>query len=1538
MTEVYKLLDILFNDGRLELEATKKKVLRNSSSLLPSKQNTPSLKFLGQHFKGVMLSILVIAFLITLLLSLNPTKVEAEPDQNVRLDVPYMYQDDTYWCFLNSLSMVLQYYGKNVHPHDLAKTWNLGHEEGTGSILDWILSDKLEGYVEGLGLTVDWHWESAWSFEYYKSHLDASEPVLLVGHSTEWLGLRSKGVHAVVIVGYKTDSTGNYLYIHDPSGFFVSDEWGLPGGKPIEGASWQSYVAIEVPWDTFSSYFVNLANLVAMYTVIVHGTPNIPQGVLSLPQSPPTSHSLEYQNNQGQLYLGNMLAWGETYYSYAGSGQEILPNEDLDFEVRVANQFVTPKEYQLNLEIKSDQGTQVFSTSKSITLAAETMEQISFKVQTETLTTLSPGRYSVYVGLWKPNPDYTTDQPYDRIGPIEIILASNYAANDAVLIFHDAKIATAGSIIRGTFMLADVKACFRAYLQLQQNSWSWSFYADAYMTSEKAGNYELYKDTGKTELYFQVNAYDPQGNNLYSSGWISTDTDVDGIYGDFSHLGGSTPSVQSPAYPIGTMPEYIVLKTKWRIYDEFWWPIPNRWIDTQEIETASLRLKYYMKILDPITSKPAIVGDPSNPSLMQASVEVAGPLPISEDAFSITIGGKPASFSMADPPEKVPGLYAFEITTPVQDTEGNYDLNVTLNNKGQTVSTTQVQAVEYTSGPSVEPINKGLVWLRTQQYSNGSWRNNVGVTALCALAFLNGGFDESDATVHKAIQYLLSNVHGDGTIYSDWNEATYETSLALIAFVATHNTNYQNAITAAKNWLIASQWDESCVWGSVSKDSWYYGGFGYGYEIRPDLSNTQFALLALDAAGLPKDDATWAKVQVFLHRCQKVNFPITLNIDGAPYTVQPWNYAGTSGGYDGGFLYEPGANAYLSGAASMGSMTGAGIWGLLLSGVPKSDQRVTNAINWVVNNYTWDINPNSAGYRRYYYFLSMAKALTMYGEKIIGGHDWYQDLYDKIKNEMTPVGTDGGFWSIPQEDFVPDLTTAYAVLSLQTRTVAPTAQRLSYLTFILRSNAVIRILDPEGNLVGYDYDTCLGKNDLPNAVYSGLFSEPQYIIIVNPKSGTYNLELIGTSEGPYTLTIQGNYGEEVTRTYEFMGNTEPGEICGSQVTVTAIVGPIDIYTSPPAPPAISVSPTKLERKVLRGQTSSSDVTISENKGISDLTNVVLTSTNLVDRFGRAIPSSCISFSDNNFTIPAGGSKVITINLTVPSDTAYGLYTGLIHVASSGGDAVIMPDITVPGYDIYITPDNGTILQENSASAIVDVSSILGFDNEVFLNVENLPENVAISFAPDNSVPSFSSTMTISVGARAHPGTYSIAVNGITSENDKHTCIYTLTIKASVIPAIIDIDPDTLLYFENCGRVKYCGWITCFIKLPKGYDVAKIDVPSIRLNGVVPAVKLLTKPWYYRRNGDTYLMVRFDKSAVVALLPGIFEVEWTKSWGKYFELSYGKAKLTVTGLVDNAPFVGSYTIKVIRVRWCYCRFLGNIFQGIDWGSNSLYRFA
>ncbi|MEM3086907.1 MAG: LamG domain-containing protein [Halobacteria archaeon] len=109
-----------------------------------------------------------------------------------------------------------------------------------------------------------------------------------------------------------------------------------------------------------------------------------------------------------------------------------------------------------------------------------------------------------------------------------------------------------------------------------------------------------------------------------------------------------------------------------------------------------------------------------------------------------------------------------------------------------------------------------------------------------------------------------------------------------------------------------------------------------------------------------------------------------------------------------------------------------------------------------------------------------------------------------------------------------------------------------------------------------------------------------------------------------------------------------------------------------------------------------------------------------------------------------------------------------------------------------------------------------------------------------------------------------------------------------IAATVDIDPDTLNKKSN-GK-----WITAYIKLQSGFDVADIDVSTAKLNSVVPAEAFPTSVGDHDNDGVPDLMVKFGRAAVIALV------------------NPPSATLTVTGsLTGGTQFEGSDTIRVIN---------------------------
>jgi len=109
-----------------------------------------------------------------------------------------------------------------------------------------------------------------------------------------------------------------------------------------------------------------------------------------------------------------------------------------------------------------------------------------------------------------------------------------------------------------------------------------------------------------------------------------------------------------------------------------------------------------------------------------------------------------------------------------------------------------------------------------------------------------------------------------------------------------------------------------------------------------------------------------------------------------------------------------------------------------------------------------------------------------------------------------------------------------------------------------------------------------------------------------------------------------------------------------------------------------------------------------------------------------------------------------------------------------------------------------------------------------------------------------------------------------------------------IEATVDIEPDTL-NLNSKGK-----WITCYIELEESYDVADIDVSTIKLNGTVPAEEKSAEIGDYDEDNIPDRMVKFDRTSVQEIVEVGDEVD-----------------IVITGeLTDGTSFEGTDIIRVI----------------------------
>lgn len=344
------------------------------------------------------------------------------------------------------------------------------------------------------------------------------------------------------------------------------------------------------------------------------------------------------------------------------------------------------------------------------------------------------------------------------------------------------------------------------------------------------------------------------------------------------------------------------------------------------------------------------------------------------------------------------------------------------------------------AGPKLDewkaPVTKATAYLRSHQDANGGWstQRNIGITGVVVTGLLRTGeVAATDSMMDRGLKYIESLVNEKAGHIAGPDPRmqlqNYVTSVNVMALAEVNRENrYQAVIGNAADFLKKLQFDEGE--GKTPADD-YYGGAGYDSKSRPDLSNTQFFLDALVAAGVPKDDPAMKRALIFVSRCQ--------NLKGE-HNDRPWAGEINDGSFiytaaDGGESKSESPNAKRPG---YGSMTYAGIKSMIYCGVGKDDPRMVKALDWIRKNYTLDANPgmpaNGAQRGLYYYYHTMAKCLSVAGIDTIETpdgvkHDWRAELTAALAHRQRPDGS----WVNESDRFMegdPNLVTGYALMAL----------------------------------------------------------------------------------------------------------------------------------------------------------------------------------------------------------------------------------------------------------------------------------------------------------------------------------------------------------------------------------------------------------------------------------------------------------------------------------------------------------------------------
>jgi hypothetical protein len=439
-------------------------------------------------------------------------------------------------------------------------------------------------------------------------------------------------------------------------------------------------------------------------------------------------------------------------------------------------------------------------------------------------------------------------------------------------------------------------------------------------------------------------------------------------------------------------------------------------------------------------------------------------------------------------------------------------------------------------------INKGVIWLATDQKADGSFGEWEGV-AMTGMAVLKledyaieqgkSPFDPSyqySSNVQKGLNYLFVHVQPDGGIVTNYQ--VYDTSIALMAICDSGAPTRVVSGTGNPNadGLTYKQVAENAVHRLVESQSMVDGGWYYytneDDQARPgygDQSNTGYATLGLTYA---------QKFGISIPATTLDNLTKWVTLDQDPVDGHSWYRPQSTGDWNWPNVYK----------------TGSLLYEFKMVGIGSSDPRVQKALGYIENHWNDPGANQGDGGDQGWVDSEQAAFGLMKGFEAqgitsitVGGNpvDWYSDMSNWLVSAQNGDGSwPPEYWAESQE-----LSTAWSLLVLEKTTQVPPAA-----FDVIKSASAVSVA-PSGS-VTYTY---LVVNTGVTPISNVVLTDDKLGVITGPASGDTNANgvLDPLETWTYTTTTTLTATTSNTATATGMDPTgAPKSVTSNTVTVT----------------------------------------------------------------------------------------------------------------------------------------------------------------------------------------------------------------------------------------------------------------------------------------------------------------------------------------------------------------------------------------------------